>query len=201
MNTIPALCLSLLAACAFGAEPVEVETLTIDKREYHSCRVTLDDPATVKVMHRDGIARIDAAELPAEVLERLDYDPAAADEIRAAEAAKEAAAAEARRKERHIRQAMDMLKEGSVVLKIDVISITDDGLLGDAQAPKNGRFRSIGTIFVETRTDGVNYLNDRVYAFRARRSNTITYTTVLGAERTVPLYRDLDLIEANFRAQ
>jgi hypothetical protein len=75
-------------------------------------------------------------------------------------------------------------------------------LLGNASIQDDkGRNLGRSDIFIQTPTAGFGYLTEKTYEFALRRTGNLTYTTVLGAERTVAKYKNLLVILDELDAQ
>lgn len=81
MLRIAAFLLLHLALPSAGDTPgtATAESLRVGSRTFTRCTITLDDPATARIVHADGIARIAAAELPENIRSAIGFDHPAAE--------------------------------------------------------------------------------------------------------------------------
>jgi len=188
----------VLAMMNLGAEQEKAKPAVIERAEfavgstkYTGVKLALVKPNEVVIRHDSGISRIHPSKLAPDLAEELGYDKAAA-------AVADLAARKAARRKMNV----DMLVVGAFSAEIQVISITKDGLLGNASI-QDDKGRNIGRsdIFIQTPTDGFGYLTEKTYEFALRRIGNLTYTTVLGAERTVAKYKNLLVILDELDAQ
>ena len=85
--------LLLLVACAVAAAVEIPETLIVDGQTYKGVVYQSHDASRLRIMHETGIAALPIGDLPADLQSKLGYDEKAAQDIKATEQAKAAAAA------------------------------------------------------------------------------------------------------------
>jgi hypothetical protein len=175
-----------------GKPPIiERNEITVGSTKYTGAKLVLVKPNEVAIKHATGVSRVHPSTLDPELAKELGYDKAASDALEAA-----------LRKTANRKANVNMLIKGAFSATIQVISITEEGLLGSAFLQDDkGQNLGRSDIFIETPTAGLGYLNDKSYEFGLRRMGNFTYTTVLGAEKTVAKYKNLLVILDELDAQ
>ena len=169
---------ALVVVVHSAEKSVKLAEVTISGKIYKQATISLPRANEALIAHESGSKRISSALLPKEIQLALGYDSSAAYEAQAA--ANVAADLEADRAAVAARTAK--IAERSKAMTVKVISITGTGLLCIWRDE---------TIFMEANTEGAGYLSDYSYKFQAAEMGVLTYTTVLGAERTVKRFADI----------
>lgn len=209
MKKIAFLIISALTHSA-TATPVILPSLKIGNKEYLSASVEKDTEAIAKVVHETGVARVRILDLPKDVQERLGIDEAAGTSIQAKEgalvAAQRALAARAAAKARMLQNIAAEAKISVKHLSMAVIRVKEiqaEGVVAVAgvRMPDGDRklicFQKYadgdGDIFVRTKLTPGKFVDGGTYPMIVIKDGTHTFTTVLGASRTIPKYKDVEL--------
>jgi hypothetical protein len=199
MKTLPIfLCLSQFL---FAKEPVSLPSLTVGAKTYESPTITREGELGVKIFHASGVTRAQLADLSPDVRDKLGVDPAqqAAAEQKQAEAQRIAGlqAERAQAKARMI--ANGEARDG--VFRVN--NIHEDGIVGifgSKMISHQGKFVIVqdgkvkGDVFIHTKIKKGKFVDNEIYPFTIIRNGTHTFTTVLGASRTIPKWLDIELI-------
>ena len=160
---------------ALFSEPVTLPEITINGRAYQQVTITMADPATARISHSSGIARVAITDLDEPTRTALGFDPQKA-------AAQHAANREAQQEAN--RQAFISAAPN---LKIRIISVTPSGIIGRCSLydPTTKVCLWQGEAFLETYTTDMGYLDGSTHIFKAVRRGSHQFTTVMGATRTI----------------
>lgn len=199
MKTFPLL--FSLSHAVFALEPVSLPSLTIGSKTYESATLTREGELGVKISHASGIARAQLADLAPEVREKLGVDPArqAAAEQKQTETQRIAGLRAERERERARMIGTKEAKE----LEFIINELQPGGVVGGpgrrtefhAGVAYSGITHSApSSMFIQTKMDKGRFFDGKRTKFTIVRDGTHTYTTVLGASRTIPKWVDVELI-------
>jgi hypothetical protein len=208
--------LSLPCMSLAGDPPREWKELKAGGETYLDVRVSKSEPDGLRIIHKNGVAKVLFSDLPEDVRKAYNHDPGRAAEyadlMRQAEEVK-AQAAEIKELERtrdtlrnHLTAEQErQLKQMETMVKMDAHQLSRMGLLGTIEtAHFSGTVEKAGSMqdhAVWTWANPVNAVlsgssaqqatavgDDFFWKGKAWRIGTISYTTVMGAERTVAHY-------------
>lgn len=200
----------LATMSATFADPVVLPVLKIGSREYVSVSIEKDGEVMAKVTHEAGVSRVRMLDLPKDVREKLGVDEAAEKSVQAQEDNQEKrqrqiAARAAAREQMLAATPLRLNTKKQKTPPVGVIRITEiqpGGLVGkygyrDPMLPF--RLYSLadygpGEIFVITRMDRGKFVDGETYPVEIVKVGTHTFTTVLGASRTIPKWKDIELV-------
>ena len=176
-----------LMPIVFGAEEaITLPELKIGDKTYVAVALSLVAPNEAKILHQDGSRSINPVLLSPELRARIGYDVLAAAKATNFQAKVVEEQAKKKRTE-------EMVATSDTV-KIKISTVLPNGILGAAVVYScAGKRIRAGDLFIETTTEGAEYIDGSNYRFDAVPNGTFRFTTVLGATRTVPKYYDVHL--------
>ena len=148
-----------------GGSPAPADITLADGTVLHEAVVLSVDPASASIRHRSGVARVDLADLPTELRNKISphFDPQRAQNFRSAEANLDQANAELNEATAVIQQMLTKLDAESVAFSGEITQIVEGGALmkGTGETPDEQKTVRINGADMRYTTKQGNYVSLR----------------------------------------